>query len=89
MAIGIVFTADGVTQAQYETARDIVAPDNRLPAGMLAHNAGPTQSGWCVVGIWESQEAAQAFFEQKLGAALQVAGINVHPIFFQVSNTMR
>jgi hypothetical protein len=89
MAIGIVFTGEGVTQAQYEQARDIVSPDNRLAPGMLSHVGGPTQNGWCVVETWESQEAAQAFFEQKLGQALQVAGINVQPTFFQVYNTMQ
>jgi len=89
MAIGIVFAADGVTQAQYEQARDAVAPDNRLVPGMLSHTAGPTQNGWCVVEIWESQEAAQTFFEQKLGRALQEARINVQPTFFQVVNTMQ
>ena len=89
MAIGIVFAANGVTQAQYEMARDAVAPDNRLPSGMLSHNAGPTANGWCVVEIWESQEAAQAFFELKLGRALQEAQISVQPTFFQVVNTMQ
>ncbi len=90
MAIGIVFATDGVTQAQYDQVRAVVAPDNRLPPGMLSHNAGPTQGGWCVVETWESQEAARAFFEQTLAQPLQDAGINVSPpISFQVVNTMQ
>ena len=32
---------------------------------------------------------AQGFFEQKLGAALQSANINIQPKFFQVTNIMK
>ncbi len=89
MAIGMVFASDSITEAQYQQVREKVAPDNRLAPGMLSHHAGPTQGGWCVVEIWESQEAAQAFFEQKLAQPCQAAGINVQPIMFQFANTMQ
>jgi len=89
MAIGVIIAADGVSEAQYDQARLQVAPSNRRPPGMLSHHAGPTEGGWCVVEIWESQEAAQRFFEEKLGRALQQANITVQPQFFQVTNTMQ
>ena len=88
MAIGIIFSATGVTQAQYDQVRNEVVPDNKLPLGMLYHAGGPAQNGWRVVEVWESQEAAERFFKEKLGAALQKANITVQPEFFQVHNIM-
>jgi len=90
MAIGVIFEAAGVTQAQYEQTKNEVAPGNTPPAGsgLLYHAAGPSETGWCVIEVWESQEALDRFFKDKLGAALQRAGINVQPRFFEVVNTM-
>jgi len=88
MAVCMIFDAPGVTQAQYEQVRDVVAPGNKLPPGMLYHAAGPTADGWCVVEVWESQEVLDRFFQEKLGAALQQAKINIQPQFFQVHNVM-
>jgi quinol monooxygenase YgiN len=56
---------------------------------MLSHVAGPTADGWRVVEVWESQEALDRFFQEKLGAALQNANINVQPEVFQVQNMMQ
>ena len=88
MAIGLIFQEDGMTQAQYEQVKEAVAPDNQTPAGLLYHAGGPSETGWCVVEVWESQEAADQFFQEKLGAALQKAGITGQPRLFQVFNTM-
>jgi len=90
MAIGLIFEGPGVTQAQYEQALKEVAPDNKLLPGMLFHVAGPTENGgWRVVEIWESQEAADRFFREKLGQALQNARISITPQSFQVHNMIR
>ena len=89
MAIGLLFNGSGVTQAQYEQVRNEVAPGNRPPAGLLYHAAGPIPNGWRVIEIWESQEAADRFFRDKLGAALQRANISVQPERFEVVNIMQ
>ena len=89
MAVGLIFSGAGVTQAQYEQVRDEVAPGNKLVPGMLYHAGGPAQDGWRVVEVWASQEAADRFFKEKLGAALQKANITVLPEFFQVHNIMQ
>jgi len=39
--------------------------------------------------VWESQEALQQFFEERLGQALQQANINAKPMFVQIVNTMQ
>jgi hypothetical protein len=42
-----------------------------------------------VVEIFESQEAAQRYFDETLGPALQAANISVQPKFFQVANIIQ
>ncbi len=89
MAIGVIFEAPGVTQAQYEQVSKQVTPENKPAPGMLYHAGGPTANGWCVVEVWESQEAMDRFFQQGLGKALQEANINVQPRSFQVFNIVK
>jgi quinol monooxygenase YgiN len=89
MAIGMIFDGPGVTQAQYDQVRNEAAPGNRPPAGLLYHAAGPIPNGWRVIEVWESQEAFDRFFQDRLGAALQRANINVQPQSFEVVNTMQ
>jgi quinol monooxygenase YgiN len=89
MAIGLLFNAVGVTQAQYDQVRKELHPDKKPPVGMLFHVAGPTSEGWRVVEVWESQEAADRYFQTTLGAALQKAKIAVRPDVFPVHNVMQ
>jgi hypothetical protein len=77
-----------VTQAQYDQVRNEVAGDTP-PPGALYHVAGPTDNGWCVVEVWESQEALERFVEEKLQSALQRAGISTQPRVFPVANIMQ
>lgn len=87
MAIGMIFEGQ-ITRAQYDQVHDDVSPGNAPPPGLLYHAGGPSESGWCVVEVWESQEAAQRFFDETLGQALQKARISVQPRFFEVVNVM-
>ncbi len=89
VAIAMIFDGPGVTQAQYEQVLNEVAPGNQPPPGMLYHVACQTQNGWRVVEVWESQDAATRFFQDKLGQALQRASISVQPEVLQVHNTMQ
>jgi quinol monooxygenase YgiN len=89
MAVCLIFDGPGVTQAQYEQVRNEVAPGDRPPAGALYHVAGPTENGWCVVEVWESQEALDRFVQQKLQQALTKAGISAQPRMFQVVRIMQ
>src|SRR4051794_37994430 len=88
MAIGILFQGVGVSQDQYQQALTQVAPDNQLQPGMLYHAAGMGENGMVVFEVWESQEAAQQFFEEKLAAALQAANVTVQPTFLEMINTI-
>ncbi len=89
MAVGIVFEGAGVSQAQYDQVRKKVAPDNKLLPGMLYHAGGTTETGLCVIEVWESQEASDQFFKDHLGQALQDAKIDVVPSTFKVFNIMK
>lgn len=54
--------------------RELNLDSNPAP-GMLFHVAGPMDGGWRVVDVWESQEAFDRFFNQRLGQAVRNAGI--------------
>src|SRR5579871_5161035 len=84
VAIGIVFEASGGTQEMYDAIHNEVNPGNQLPPGLLFHTAGPSEGGFIVSEVWESQEAAQRFFEQQLGPALQKVDWPGQPRFYQV-----
>jgi heme-degrading monooxygenase HmoA len=73
--IGIVFDVPGGTQQQYDKAMVELNLAANPAKGLITHSAGPNPNGWSVVDIWESQADFQHFFETRLGAAIQKAGI--------------
>ncbi len=89
MAIGVIFESPGGAQAMYDAINAEVSPDNALPPGLLFHAAGPTEGGFLVSEVWESQEAVQRFFQGKLGPALQKLHWPGQPKFYEVTNTMQ
>jgi hypothetical protein len=95
MAVGLVmqFTGIGIgdynevmTHLELETP-GVTGVTDDWPAGIISHVAGTTEHGWCVVDVWESQDAFDAFMGSRLGPALGKAGLpepQVTP--FQVYN---
>lgn len=88
MAICLIFEAPGMTEAQYDQVRNEVTGD-RAPEGALYHVGGPTGNGWYVIETWESREAFDRFFRDKLQQALQRAGITTQPRFLEVARIMQ
>jgi len=41
-----------------------------------------------VVEVWDSQEALDQIFQERIGPALQEVGMSPQPRFFEVVNTM-
>ncbi len=84
MAIAMLFEVPGLTPEQY----DALAREVGLPApGQIFHLGGPMEGGWRVLEVWESQEAADTFYHERLQQALQNAGITgVQQTVFQVHN---
>jgi hypothetical protein len=44
------------------------------PAGLIVHLAGPTDEGFRVIAIWESEAAWQAFRAERLQTAIAALG---------------
>lgn len=62
MAYGVVHQFNGGTQEQYEASIAAVHPsDGSLPEGQLFHAAGPSEDGWTIVAIHDSQESWERF----------------------------
>jgi quinol monooxygenase YgiN len=89
MAIGFIFNNPGQTQEQYDASVEQLNLAENLPEGWIFHAAGPTEDGWRVVEVWESQEAADAYFQGRLGQVLQNVGVSLgQPDTFTVYNVV-
>jgi hypothetical protein len=65
-----IFEITGAGQEQYDAVMQALGQD---PA-RLFHCAGPTEDGWMVVDVWESQEAADAFLTERLLPVVRKVG---------------
>jgi hypothetical protein len=75
MAYGVVHRFAGGTKDQYEASIAAVHPSrDQLPEGQLWHAAGPSEGGWTVVALHESQESWEKFRDGTLMPKMQ-AGI--------------
>jgi quinol monooxygenase YgiN len=89
MAFGYIITNPGQTQEQYDAVMEQLNLEEGLPEGWIFHAAGPTEDGWRVVEVWESQEAADAFFQGRLGQVVQDVGVSPgQPDTFTVHNVI-
>jgi hypothetical protein len=83
MAIGLVMQFSGTGIKDYDEVMKnlelespgVAGVQNDWPAGIISHVAGANEEGWCVVDVWESQEAFDAFMHTRLGPALGKTGM--------------
>ena len=75
MAVALLLEFPGATQEQFGQVAEKVG--SKSPPGLLYHVEGAIEGGWRVVDVWESQEALDTFFQEKLGQALQEAGLTI------------
>lgn len=86
MAVVLVHQGAGLTKESYEeSVRKVTGGKSRVESpsdwpveGLLAHVAGEGESGFRVVDVWESEEAAQRFGETLI-PILQEVGVNAKP----------
>lgn len=71
MAFLIRHFYEGGTAEQYEAVVDAVHPPGGLPAGQVYHAAGPTDGGWLIAAVWDSQDSFDRFVTETLMPALQ------------------
>jgi hypothetical protein len=79
MTVAFIFESDTLTQEQYDGVMAAMgfgdAGSNLATAvGAVAHMAGPrADGGWRVIDVWESEEAANAFYSSDLFAPVREA----------------
>jgi hypothetical protein len=71
MAYLITHFYEGGTLDQYNAALDAAHPGGNLPPGQTFHAGGPTEGGFLVVALWDSQEACDTFIQNTLMPSLQ------------------
>lgn len=90
MSIGVIFRGETMTEEQYDQIRQQVMPDNQPVSGLLFHAGGPSENGWRVIEVWQSQEVAEAFFSGTLAEAFQKANVAAEETqFFEVHNLIQ
>jgi hypothetical protein len=80
MAEGLILEFDGVGRDQYDAVNGRLGIDPNSasgdwPDGLVAHLGAGKPNGWVVVEVWQSREQQEAFMRERLGAALQEAGV--------------
>jgi hypothetical protein len=72
MAYAIVHHFPSGTEEQYEASLEAVHPSrNTLPDGQIFHAAGPSDGGWTIMAVHESQESWEQFRDNTLMPRLQ------------------
>lgn len=80
MAILRIQRPEGVSFEMYEAVQSKVNVESDPPAGLIMHTAGEVEGGLQVVDVWESEDAANRFAEQRLLPAIrEVAGDQAPP----------
>ncbi len=77
MAIAQVHEVSGMTKEMYEQGMaqlGLTGP----PPGSLVHMSGPMEGGWRIIEVWESDEAAAAFFGSETFQQMS-QGLGTHP----------
>jgi hypothetical protein len=74
VAIVVVNEIEGGNQDFYEQVSGKVMSEGRLPEGCQVHIAGPTDTGWRVITVWDSEEQFDQFRNEKLIPTLREVG---------------
>ena len=77
MAIAMLAEIPGLTREQYEAVVKKVNQSGS-PEGVILHAGGPTEGGYRIVEVWESRQAADAFYGSEQYRAA-TAGIETQP----------
>jgi heme-degrading monooxygenase HmoA len=70
MPFGVMQDMPGVSEDEYRLVEKHLGPDR--PPGLIAHVSGPTEQGWRVINVWDSEEAFQRFRSERL---IRAAGL--------------
>ena len=74
MAVLVTSFLPGGTAEQDDAMVQALDLETNPPPGARVRMAGPWESGWRIVSLWDSQEAFEAFRDGRLLPALERAG---------------
>ena len=75
MAIAVLYEIPGMSQAQYDKIIELLQRGGIRAQGRTYHVAGPTEGGFRVLDVFDSQGAFDAFVQEKLGPIMQEAQV--------------
>ncbi len=70
MAVVMKMDMPGGTAEFYDAVCRKIGFPEQVPEGLISHVAYPTDIGWCVCDIWQSEDMISAFDEGQLGTAI-------------------
>ncbi len=71
MAIIRITRPPMVTAQMYDATQARIKVDENPPEGLLMHSAGEADGVWQIVDVWESEEHARRFDDERLGPAIR------------------
>jgi heme-degrading monooxygenase HmoA len=74
MAIVVVNEVEGGNQDFYEQVSGKVMSGGKLPEGCQVHIAGPTENGFRIITVWDSEDQFNQFRNEKLIPAVREVG---------------
>ncbi len=78
MAIAMLLDNPNGSQEIYDRVRELLGLER--PAGGIFHVAGPgPNGGWRVIEVWESEDDANRFFQERLRPAFEAVGVSGPP----------
>ncbi len=91
MPVAVIVDNPQGSQEMYEKVRGQLGLE--APAGGIFHAAGPSPNGgWRVLEVWESEEDAGRFRDERLFPAFDAAGVprpQSSPQIWQIHNFMK
>ena len=74
MSVLVIAQVPGVTAEQDKAMREALNLEGDPPPGARVRLAGPSETGWRIVSLWDSRESFDAFLRERLTPALEKAG---------------
>lgn len=79
IALRFTISGEGVTEEAYDQIAEKVNLSLDPPPGLIFHSIGFTDGHGHTFDVWESEEAFQAFMQERLQPAMEQAGIGGAP----------
>lgn len=74
MSVVVISVAPGIGAEQDAAMLAALDLENNPPAGARLRIAGPTDVGWRIISLWDSQEDFDAFVRDRLAPVIEGAG---------------